>query len=450
MEPGIYDKKGNLIKSFDSLVEEGFDVEKFRNEHKIESEPFSVHNLFEKYKPIKLVLPDDLLSIGKNVFSYCDTLEEVILGENVKEINSSAFLNCVNLKKIIFNDKLEKLFNGAFTGCKNLEDFKLPASLISLQDEVFRGCDKIKEFFIPSSVKFIGKKVFHKCSNLEKIEVSPENTAFCSINGVLFSKDKKYLLAYPVHKTDKVYNMPKETIEIMEGAFAFNRFIKEVFLPERLESIDTNSFMGTNLTKIYIPPFVSFLAHDAFCKCENLERIDTDSKNKTYYSIDGILFKDDKKTLFLYPLNKTDISYEVPKGVIAIFEGAFAYNKYIKEVIFPEKLEFIGREAFLGTSLEKVSLPNSFKTLLYHAFANCHHLKQVRLPDDIVLDHDTFEHSDNLKEINVSKVFVENHPEFMEKFKDKIIVDKTLEDLLDEGTSFKEINKRFKNNNIER
>ena len=54
------------------------------------------------------------------------------------------------------------------------------------------------------------------------------------------------------------------------------------------------------------------------------------------------------------------------------------------------------------------------------------------------------------RDVDNLKTFVKNHQEFVEKFKDKIKTSKTLEDLLDEGASFKEINRILKDENAER
>ena len=347
MEPGIYNKGGNLIKSYEDLAKEGFNIEQdFYHEHEIDSAPSSAHNLFKKYKPAKLVLPDNAEIIGQEALCRCDSIEEIVIGKNIKEIAPYAFLKCSNLRKIVFNDKLEKLDFAAFKRCENLESVNFPSSLLSIADEVFTSCDKLKTIPIPPLVDFVTENTFRYCSNLEKIEVDSKNIKYCSEDGVLFSKNKKELLIYPAGKTDKIYKVPNEV-----------------------------------------------------------------------------------------------------KKICAV---AFASNKYVSEVQLPDKLEYIGREAFLKSNLRKIYLPDSLEELEYHSFSNCYHLKEVRLPDNVKVDYHNFINTYELKEINVSKTFVKNHPEFVEKFKDKIKIVKSLDELLEEGASFKEINKKFKNNDMEK
>lgn len=346
MEPGIYDSENNLIKSYEELVEEGLDIYRRYSLCDINYKPFSAHNLFLKYKPSKLVLPDSLKRIGKYALSYCSSLEEVVLGKSVKEICDCAFENCTNLNKITFNDNLKNICYGVFKNCSKLENIEFPSSLCSINNEIFDGCYRIKEIYLPASLTFIEEKAFHSCPNLEKIEVDPKNKDFCSEDGVLFLKDKTALVVYPICKKENTYKIPSETTIIADNAFAFNGLIKEV--------------------------------------------------------------------------------------------------------IFPDNLEFIGSGAFMWTNITKAYLPDSLRNLLSYSFTNCRHLKEVKLPDNVRISNGVFANTYELKEINVSKTFIKNHPKFVEEFKDKIRITKTLEELLEEGTSFKEINKKFKSNNIER
>lgn len=191
------------------------------------------------------------------------------------------------------------------------------------------------------------------------------------------------------------------------------------------------------------------MTENTFSYCYNLEKIEVDPKNARFCSEDGVLFSKDKKELLTCPAGKTDKIYKVPDEVKKIWPNAFAFNKYISEVQLPDKLKYIGREAFLNSNLRRIYLPDSLEELNYHAFAGCHHLEQIRIPD-IEIFCEILKDNLDLKQINVSKTFVKNHQEFVEKFKDKIKTSKTLEDLLDEGASFKEINRILKDENAER
>ena len=105
------------------------------------------------------------------------------------------------------------------------------------------------------------------------------------------------------------------------------------------------------------------------------------SENNPYYSsADGVLFNGDKTILLDYPKSKDDMVYTLPDSVIKIDASAFADNKYIKTVIFNEKLTEIGDRAFKNCdSLGSVSLPDSVKKIGEEAFTSCNSLATLNL-----------------------------------------------------------------------
>lgn len=65
-------------------------------------------------KSRKSTLPEHLLEIGKNAFSYNLNLAEITFNENLKNIGASAFENCYSLKTLTFPDSLERIGMSAF------------------------------------------------------------------------------------------------------------------------------------------------------------------------------------------------------------------------------------------------------------------------------------------------------------------------------------------------
>ena len=55
--------------------------------------------------------------------------------------------------------------------------------------------------------------------------------------------------------------------------------------------------------------------------------------------------------------------------------SAFKDCKNLKNIEFPDALEYIGRHSFLETGLENVEFPASLRTVAQEAFARCKSLK---------------------------------------------------------------------------
>ena len=103
------------------------------------------------------------------------------LSNNVTTIAKEAFSNCKQLQGITFgeNSKLQTIGSGAFIACTSLQTITLPASLAKLTPV--------------QSYQF--SDTFSGCTGLTDIQVADNNTNYSSIEGVLFSKDKKSLFA---------------------------------------------------------------------------------------------------------------------------------------------------------------------------------------------------------------------------------------------------------------
>ena len=86
---------------------------------------------------------------------------------------------------------------------------------------------------------------------LTKITVDDANVNFCSIDGVLFSKDKRVLWRYPEGKTGISYTIPS-TVELLETSAFGNTKIQSITLPESFKYAFWYPFDNgcTNLTTI--------------------------------------------------------------------------------------------------------------------------------------------------------------------------------------------------------
>lgn len=118
---------------------------------------------------------------------------------------------------------------------------------------------------IPDTVNSIHPDAFYRSELISTINVSSGNTKYTSVDGVLFSKDKTRLLAYPGSKDSLIYNVPEGTEIIGGNAFtnAMTTFI--VKLPEGLTTIETGAFeYADSIHSVYIPASVTSIGDYTF------------------------------------------------------------------------------------------------------------------------------------------------------------------------------------------
>ena len=104
-------------------------------------------------------------------------------------------------------------------------ELKIPAyspsgdTVTKIEDSAFANCTSLLTVTIPATVKSIGTGVFRGCSSLVAINVDTENTVYCSVGGVLFSKDKTVLVCFPTNRPGSHYLLSTDVKAVAAYAF---------------------------------------------------------------------------------------------------------------------------------------------------------------------------------------------------------------------------------------
>ena len=70
----------------------------------------------------------------------------------------------------------------------------------------------------------------------------------------------------------------------------------------------------------------------------------------------------------------------LPSTLKRIEYNAFKDCKNLKNINLPNRLEFIGKQCFMGSTLEFVDLPSTLMTIERSAFRECQNLSSVEFP----------------------------------------------------------------------
>ncbi len=105
-------------------------------------------------------------------------------------------------------------------------------------------------------------------------DVHPDNPFFSSVDGAVYSKDGKILLAYPGLKEDTHFEVPFGVEEIAANAFYGNGYLQSVSLPLSLRIIREDAFhCCTGLFSVNLPLSVEEVEAYAFHRCSQLEKV---------------------------------------------------------------------------------------------------------------------------------------------------------------------------------
>lgn len=316
--------------------------------------------------------------------TFCLQPDEVIDLNGVKRIGERAFSGCLSTK-ITNAEKVDSLYSHAFdssmflfqTYKNNLimadkmmisvdpaadeividDSIKIIASEIDFSNvkklhvSKFQNIEKlslaqgacIKELYIDESekidaIKFDTIKSYNRFENLEKIHIKNDNQWFKTIDGIVYSADRKSLVFCPSGKTGFV-NIPNGTERICDRAFV-NSKISGVSMPDSMREIGTYAFLNC-----------SNLEHIDFGR--GIDRLGTSNRNQIMNNCNKM------KRL------------EIPPQVRYISFSAFA-NQNIEELILNEGLLYIDAYAFSGNNIKEVTLPSSLKSLGTESFLGVH------------------------------------------------------------------------------
>lgn len=113
-------------------------------------------------------LPAGLTYLPEGCFYNCTSLPSITLPSNMTEVGPYAFYGCNNLQNIDLGKNLITIGASAFNGCTSLTSIDLPATLQSIEGQAFKYCKGLEKITIPASVKGIYLS-FYGCDNLKEI-----------------------------------------------------------------------------------------------------------------------------------------------------------------------------------------------------------------------------------------------------------------------------------------
>ena len=292
-----------------------------------------------------IVLPDTLRTLGADAFSCNDAVETVEIPGSVDSYAHS-FSGCSSLKEIkvaTTNDTFESV-SGVLMNEKKDTIYQYPAG-------------KAGTYTIPESVTTIRDGAFSHCDSLESFSVNSKNKSFVADGGVLFTKDKKTLVAYPNGKSGEEYTVPNNVGTISAYAFAGSP-LKKVTLPSSMRTIEAYAFTGSALTEIELNQGASSVGQGAFEGCTALTKASLPS------SLTRL-----GQSMFMGCTSLQEVSWAATTSSATVGISAFEGCTSLTIVQVPERTATIDDRAFAGcTSLTSFTIPDSVTTIGDNAF----------------------------------------------------------------------------------
>lgn len=209
-------------------------------------------------------------SIGNNAFKNSGILS-VKMPDTILEIKENAFSYCKKLEKIEFSPKCEKLCRESFSHCKKITSIELPDSVTEIAGRTFFGCSSLTTVTLPNAIKVLHGKCFKQCSSLKEIRI-PETV------------ESIHLECFSGCTSLKNIDMPENLKETQSGVFKYCKALKSIVLPKGLNYLAGELFMGCiNLETVDVKGAITGLGSDTFCDCYKLKKLEPVKITETIY-----------------------------------------------------------------------------------------------------------------------------------------------------------------------
>lgn len=433
----------------------------------------------------EVIMGEGVEEISAETFSGCRMLEKISLPRSVRTIGLRAFAECASLTEIDLPERLASLGRGAFSGCTGLKSVRVPGEIIALKSHLFHGCTALEKvvveegvteiqnnaFFgcnalrvvcIPASVRYIGLQAFGRkkefriyaprgsyaeefaqdneilYSDGDPADTVWEEPGYEIIGGVLtrctvrtgelvipegvtelsewMFSDSRWRIQSKCNRLWGVMwdndtmrvKLPGSLKAIRKSAFNNNRWIREIELPPALEELEDEAFMLCDgLESVHIPPSVKKVGKRCFARCFSLRALTIDRDTEV------------ESGAFSECFNLADRKgFVIVNGVLFAFRGK-------GEVIIPDGVHTVDREAFRISCPIRVTIPASVKKIAEEAFKECFVLESVTiLGDDVEIAPNAFEVCWSLEKIEVTPRMAERLSAMDCRWKDYITVRK--------------------------
>ncbi len=258
-----------------------------------------------------------------------------------------------------------------------------------------------EKLIIEEGITHIGEYAFDLMSNLKEVKL-PE-----SLNTI----GKQAFGSTDIEE----FSFPEGMTVIPEKVLNYCHSLKRIYIPESVEIIGAEAFRQTGVSDVILPEGLREIGGRAFSGCSGIKNIHFDDKLEkigtgafSYCSgLESVTVPDNVTVLggSAFQECKNLKSIRLSENIEAIGTYTFQDCVSLTEAELPESVKIIGGSAFDGcTALKKVKVNGDINTVDWFAFLNCTALEEINLPDTVTaVGRAAFQNCINIREINLGE-----------------------------------------------
>lgn len=264
------------------------------------------------------------------------------------------------------------------TGFKG--EYRVPSTVRQIRSGAFEIATNVTRIVIPKGVECVGAR-FGNCPHLKAIDVDEANESYTSVDGVLYDKGMRTLIAVPSGRTGGL-NIPETVVKLDTDAFYGYQLPSDFHIPSTVERISGRLRLGREKGPFVIDGCLLGWSSGKYGYNETPSNLVLDASVRLVAT--GVFQGDEILRTVVLPRGLRDIGpgtfercsqlerVELPVGLTNIAAYAFHDCAALREIVIPEGVKTIGDHAFEGCKgLVSVKLPNTIEYIGTSAFARC-------------------------------------------------------------------------------
>ena len=286
----------------------------------------------------KIIVPEETTNEDK----------QMLVGENFAALDS-------HFNTFIWDDQVQYSSNKdiLLRYNKNKKSFTIPNTVTRIISNAF-AWSNIEVINIPASVQTIDSAAFYCCKNIKKFNVSPDNEYFCSVNGILYTKDMTELVCYPPAKDSSVYEVPG-TVTYLRHMSLFYAYNIKKFISRSIPYIQHGIFspqMNIENLELYNITAIS----NVFAGWEKLKDVKVITENQLAFSGNVFVGCSSLENVYIKCDNISDTGISSNYNKIN-FTGCYNLNQVELDYNYTNYSSNGQEEIFVGVPAKKIICP---------------------------------------------------------------------------------------------
>ena len=314
-------------------------------------------------------IPNDVITIGYGVCTWCENLQEVVIPYGVTRISEAAFW------------------------CSSITSVTIPNSVVVIGDYAFEGC-LLTSVTIPESVVYIGKRAFNVFGTFESIYCKSKNPPTLAMDSEVMDSEGPF--DHPEYCNYKIY-VPTESVSVYKNTTGWSEYASYIVGYDFDQNeVSDHQLLYTSTDGKIVTPYSSNV-------------FDANIVSNTYKNGKGVIEFDAPVTLIgknaFYGCTSL-LSITLPNSITKVEEDAFfncsgLSNVYISDLSAWCNIDFVNYAAcpvyyaenlsLNGQVITELTIPSDVTKVKKYTFRRCDSLTKIVIPDHVKdIENSTF------------------------------------------------------------